>query len=85
MSNHRSVHLDSGLLPLPLPLPFSLFPFALLSSSLPCLARQCLGTNEQREKKAFKGMDQLVVLATQNPLFTDMYLALPYTDHLSEF
>lgn len=64
MSNHRSVHLNSGFLPFTFAFAFSLFPFALLSSSLPCLARQCLGTNERREKKAFIGTDQLVVLAT---------------------
>lgn len=35
MSNHRSVHLDSGLLPLPLPLPFPFF--LLLCSHQACL------------------------------------------------
>lgn len=87
MSNHRSVHLNFGLLPLPFALAFSLFPFALLSSSLPCLARQCLGTNERREKKPSKARISLLGWQHKNLFLhtcTLPYLT-SYTDHLSEF
>lgn len=77
MSNHRSVHLNSGLLPLPLPLPFPFFPFALLSSSLPCLARQCLGTNERRKKKPSKARISLLCWQHEKNLFLHT-CTLPY-------
>lgn len=65
MSNHRSVHLNSGLLPLPLPLPLP-FPFFLLlcfhQACLVLLGSVLVRTNGG--KKAFIGTDHLVVLAT---------------------
>lgn len=64
MSNHRSVHLNSGLLPLTFAFAFSLFSFcfAFIKPALSCSA---VSWYERTEKKrAFKDTDQLVVLAT---------------------
>lgn len=81
MSNHRSVHLNSGLLPLPLPLPF---PFLLLL----CFHQACLvlfgsvlvRTNGGKRSLQRHGSACWVGNMKKNPLFTYMYLALSYTE-----